>query len=358
MGVSAGLTRPSLAIPSILSHSSSSNNHIPAITQLSQSKLTSLSLTTAAGTSIPLINPATSSTIPNNIATPLQIGVTSGSMLNTSSSLSNIASLLGSQPPLALGSISLLVQLYKQFQEQGNVQGMQKIKEQLSVLQSQLITKSKSLTGQTGLTGTINITPSLGNSFQPVLIPTLNTLASSSQSLANNLTPNNLSLSNQAISNGPVLNTRPLSNGPSIVTNGVMKAYSSNSVPFLSQSVASAPLSSNGSNTVSSDPLMSGLQTNSLSSSMSSVLPSSTVNQVLGMGTSLDSTNSLNSPGLIMPSLITSSSVSGLPVSSASPSFVTQMTPSSAQLPLGLQVSIVCSTVFVLFECQLFYLVR
>ena len=293
MGVSAGLTSiPNMgvsaslpSVPSLLSHSSSN--------LMQQSKQVPL---TASSSSIPLINPASFAVQSSNSLT-----ATASANSGTSNTLQS-----ATQSPLALGSISLLVQLYKQFQIQGNVQGMQKIKEQLSVLQSQLIAKSKTLSAQTGLTGTINITPTVGsqsNSFQPVLVPAVSS-SSSQQSL----------------------------NGPSIVTNGIMHGSSSNNViPSLHGSSTGTP-STSSLNSFANDLLMSSKQA-SLQSNGGQLSSTSAA--------SLLQSNSLINSGLAASSLPLNPlpTVSMVTTSSTSPSFVTHMTPSAAQLPLGLQVS-------------------
>lgn len=310
MGVSAGMTHPPVnVVPSILS-SHSTNYHIPFTTPQSSTSISSLP--SVGKTSIPLINPAASiapqsssnSSIANN---PIPSSV-------------SLANVLGNQPPLALGSISLLVQLYKQFQSQGNIQGMQKIKDQLTLLQSQLIAKSKNLSGQTGLTGTINITPTINtsNSFQPVLVPTQASTSTHSQLL----------------------------NGPSIVTNGMMNnkqhgtstATINNKPPFFASSSPSftvvttsnsiTPISGSGVNpamTTSSSNLLTGA---SMISSASSVSSGSGPPPAASVSSSL----LLNS--------VVGGSVPSLPSTSVGPSFVTHnLTPTvSPQLPLGLQV--------------------
>lgn len=321
-GVSTGLARPPNVVPSILSYSSSSSststNHVP----MNQSVSSSVSGSTKA--TIPLVNPATthlsqSLATSNNLTTPLGTSSASG-VLGSNMSLANAASILGSQPPLALGSISLLVQLYKQFQVQGNVQGMQKIKEQLAILQSQLVTKPKVLTGQTGLTGTINITPSsTSNVFQPVLVPAVNTLASSSSS------------SSQTAH----------MNGPSIVTNGIMRAHSDNNK--ISRGMPRSPSLSSSMNLVSNTSV-SSLPADLSSSSQTPVQTTSMptfpfgMNQVTGVSSSSLSSNSGLSAGL---SLAQSTTVPLVAASSStsSPSFVTHMTPSSTPTPFDVQVS-------------------
>ena len=295
MGVSTGLTSiPNMgmsaslpSVPSLLSHSSSN--------LMQQSK--QVPLTASSSSSIPLINPASFAIqSSNSLTTP----PTANSGIN-----STLPS--ATQSPLALGSISLLVQLYKQFQNQGNVQGMQKIKEQLSVLQSQLIARSKTLSAQTGLTGTINITPTGGsqsNSFQPVLVPAVSS-TSSQQAL----------------------------NGPSIVTNGIMHGRSNNNVLPSSLHGSSANIPSTSSlNSFANDLLMSSKHTSSQSNG--SQLSSSSTAALL-------QSNSLINSGLATSSLPLNPPlpVSMVTTSSTSPSFVTHMTPSAAQLPLGLQVS-------------------
>ena len=359
--MSAGLKHPQTQIPSILSHSNI-GVHLTVTPQQSQQSVASSTVMSGTGTVFPLVNPAVipSSTpaLPNSLATPIQIGSTSNnnpSGINTSgsslSSSSSFTQLFGSQQSLPLGSISLLVQLYKQFQTQGNIQGMQKIKEQLSALQSQLINKSKtSLTAQTGLTGTINITPSLtssGQVFQPVLVPT----------------------SSVTLPTAATTNSRLLSNGPSIVTNGMLRT-----IPSTVSAAAAPPLFSAASShglplnnlvsSVNSDFTFSSLNRASgsktgmpplLSSSSTSVSPgilnvSTTLLQTSSNSSSsnISSTYSNTSSGLSSSSLATPVLSTSVPNSLASvessspglvsPSFVTHMTPSSAQLPLGLQV--------------------
>ena len=408
LSVSAGQTQTHGHIPSILSHSKSSTMSLKPHSNQTQIQ-SSISNATGTGASVvfPLVNPATFGNITPNTQTNVSPPVhpfsavtnqkssesTNTHAMSPAVDVTNLTSLLNQQSPIAIGSISLLVQLYKHHQIQGNVQGMQQIKEQLLTLQTRLNSKdqnvltplSSSLSIQNNLTGTQTNKPTL-------LSTTLSNLATgsfSSSAVASHVTTGLVTNSDITLSRGSTTNTiaipnikvpaGPLSTSSVPMTTGLM---STSSVPKSTglMSTPSVPKStglmstpsvpkSTGPMSTSTIPKSTGL-TSTSSITMATGLTSTASTKPIFDGPFVTSSSPVvhstipiqtsnismgNSTGQVLPvNNISTTSTQGLTshVMSTSPSIVTH-TPSSTaslnQLPLGLQVGIFISRILYIF---------
>ena len=356
LSVSAGQTQPHGHIPSILSHSKSSTMSLKPHSNQTQIQSSISNATGTAGTSVvfPLVNPATFGSItPNtqtNISPPVHPVSTvtnqkSSESTNTHATVdvTNLTSLLNQQSPIAIGSISLLVQLYKHHQIQGNVQGMQKIKEQLLTLQTRLNSKDQSVL--TPLSSSLSIQNNLAGTQtnKPILLSTsLSSLATSSFSssaVASHVTTGLVTNSGITLSRGSSTNTIAIPNikvptGP-LSTSSVPMAtglMSTSSVPTYTgpMSTSSVPIAT-GLMSTSSVPTYTGLMSTSSVPTYTGLMSTSSVPTYTG----LISTSSVpKSSGLMSTSSVPKST--GLMSTSSVPKSTGLMSTSSVPKSTGL----------------------